>query len=182
VAELPTGQTQSPVYAVVIYAAYGEALYLAQSMEMGMRIFYYLDKTLPTTPPGKSPRMNLDDEPLADINMNSLGGFIRRFRRELFEEGEIDPEMRNLMKKLEQSVDDRNRLVHTYWWERSLQFETDEGRAAMLAELNEMITRFRLYDQVIRRMVLTYLVHYNLDPLKITSDKFQGWYRQAKAL
>jgi hypothetical protein len=87
-AEFPAGQTQTPIYAVVIFAAYGEALYLAQSMEMGMRIFYYLDKTLPTTPPGKSPRMILDDEPLADINMNSLGGFIRRFRRELFEEGE----------------------------------------------------------------------------------------------
>jgi hypothetical protein len=86
------------------------------------------------------------------------------------------------VKKLEQAVDDRNRLVHTYWWERSLHFDTHEGRAIMLAELNELITRFRLYDQMIRRMVLTYLTHYKLDPLKITSDKFQGWYKQAKPI
>ena len=173
-------QFQSNIAAVVIFAAYGEALYLAQSMEMGMRIFYYLDKTLPTTPPGKSPRMNLDDEPLADINVNSLGGFIRRFRRELFEEGDIEPEMRSLMRKLEQAVDDRNRLVHTYWWETSALFASPEGREKMLAELNKLITEFRYYDRIIRRLVLTYLAHYNLDPLKITSDKFQGWLSQEK--
>ncbi len=175
---IPDRKFQSGISPFVVFATYGEALYLAQSMEMGMRIFYYLDKTLPVTPPGKSPRFNLDDEPLADINMNSLGGFIRRFRRELFEEGEIEPEMRSLMRKLEKSVDDRNRLVHTYWWECSQQFSTPEGRAAMLVELNELITQFRYYDKIIRRLVLTYLVHYELNPLKINSDKFQGWLAQ----
>ena len=119
---IPDRKFQTGISPFVVLATYGEALYLAQSMEMGMRIFYYLDKTLPTTPPGKSPRFNLEDEPLSDLSMNSLGGFIRRFRRELFEEGEIEPEMRSLMRKLEKSVDDRNRLVHTYWWECSQQF------------------------------------------------------------
>ena len=45
----------------------------------------------------------------------------------------------------------------------------------MLVELNELITQFRFYDKIIRRLVLTYLNHYELDPFKITSDKFQGW-------
>jgi hypothetical protein len=175
---IPDRKFQSGISPFVVLATYGEALYLAQSMEMGMRIFYYLDKTLPTTPPGKNPRFNLDDEPLSDLNMNSLGGFIRRFRRELFEEGEIEPEMRNLMRKLEKAVDDRNRLVHTYWWDCSQKFNTPEGRSAMLVELNDLITQFRFYDKIIRRLVLTYFKHYELDPFKVNSDKFQGWLMQ----
>jgi hypothetical protein len=88
--------------------------------------------------------------------------------------------MRSLMRKLEQAVDDRNRLVHTYWWETSALFASPEGREKMLSELNQLITEFRFYDRIIRRLVLTYLAHYNLDPLKITSDKFQGWLSQEK--
>lgn len=158
-----------------VYAAYGEALYLAQSMEMGMRIFYYLDKTLPNIPPGKSPRLDFDDESLPEINTNSLGGFIRQFRRELLEEGAIDPQTRSLMRKLEQSVEYRNWLVHTYWWERSSQFNTAEGRAEMLAELQELIAQFRGYDQMICRFVLLYFAHYGLDPLQIASADFQSY-------
>ena len=115
-----TNSTPSqPVSLSNLYAVFGEALFLAQSMEVGMRIFYWLDKALPNTPPGKNPRIDFDAEPLPDINVNSLGGFIRQFRREMMEEGGVDPETRNTIRQLEQSADDRNWLVHTFWWERS---------------------------------------------------------------
>lgn len=158
-----------------IYAAYGRALALAQSMETGMRIFYFLDEALPKAPPGKLPKVNLDDEPIMEINLNSLGGFLRRFRRELFQEGEIDVETRQLMRRLEQSADDRNRLVHTYWWERSAQLVTPAGRVLVLAELRDLIAQFQHYDQIIRGFIFLYFQHYGLDPFQMNSDKFLNY-------
>jgi hypothetical protein len=170
-------QPSPPVSITDLFAAYGEALYLAQSMEVGMRIFYWLDKTLPNKPPGKSPRIDFEAEPLPDINVNSLGGFIRQFRRELMEEGAIDVETRTIMRKLEQSADDRNWLVHTFWWERSDQMEIEENRARLMGELRGVVDQFRQNDQLIRRLVLLCLDHYGLPPNQLLSPRFQGYIR-----
>jgi hypothetical protein len=159
-----------------LFSAYGRALYLAQHMELGMRIFYTLERVLPSTPPGKAPRVNFEEEPLLELNTNSLGGFIRQFRRELFEEGEIDDETRLLMRRLEQSADDRNWLVHTYWWERYGQSASVEGRVRMLNELQNLINQFQQYDRLIHQLVTILLAHYKVDPQKISSDKFQGYF------
>ncbi len=158
-----------------IYQAYGEALYLAQSMEMGMRIFYYLDKELPLTPPGKKPRIDFDQELPPEINTNSLGGFIRQFRKELFEEGTVEPEMRVLMRKLEQAAEDRNDLVHIYWRERAPLLETQNGRAKVFHELNLLMAHYRGYDAIIRQLVLLILNHYGLKPEQFESSRFQAY-------
>jgi len=163
-----------PVSITRLFASYGEALYLAQSMEVGMRIFYWLDKALPNKPPGKSPRIDFDAEPLPDININSLGGFIRQFRRELMEEGGVDAETRSIMRKLEQSADDRNWLVHTFWWERSDSLNTGEGRANLLVELHGLVDQFRYNDQLIRRLVLLCLEHYDLTYEQFPSPGSRG--------
>jgi hypothetical protein len=162
-----------------LYAAYGEALYLAQSMEVGMRIFYWLDKALPTTPPGKNPRIDFDAEPLPDINVNSLGGFIRQFRREMMEEGGVDSDTRNIMRKLEQSADDRNMLVHTFWWERSEELDTPEGRTKVMLELHRVVEQFRYNDQLIRRLVLLCLAHYGFSYEQLPSPRFRKYILEA---
>lgn len=172
---MPSTDSSQTVTRTQLFAAYGEALYLAQSMEVGMRIFYWLDKTLPTTPPGKSPRIDFDSEPLPDININSLGGFIRQFRREMMEEGAVDPETRAIMRKLERSADDRNWLVHSFWWERSQRLETIEGRASLAQELQVVVEQFRYNDQLIRRLVLLCLENYNLTSDQFLSPRFQSY-------
>lgn len=172
---MPLSVSPNSVTLEALFAAYGEALYLAQSMEVGMRIFYWLDKTLPTTPPGKTPRINFDSEPLPDININSLGGFIRQFRREMMEEGAVDLETRAIMRKLEQSADDRNWLVHTFWWERSQLLETIEGRTSLARELQAVVEQFRYNDQLIRRLVLLCLENYNLTSDQFLSPRFQSY-------
>jgi len=174
---MDTPESPKPVNITDLFAAYGEALYLAQSMEVGMRIFYLLDKALPNTPPGKKPRINFDEEPLPDINVNSLGGFIRQFRREMMEEGGVDTETRNIMRKLEQSADDRNWLVHTFWWERSEMLETPDGRAILSIELQKIVDQFRYNDQLIRQLVLLCLVHYGFTVENFPSPKFQKYIR-----
>jgi hypothetical protein len=163
-----------------IYAVYGKALYLAQSMEIGMRIFYWLEKVLPETPPGKSPRVDFSEEPLVEFNVYSLGGFIRQFRNELMEEGTIDAQTRSIMRKLEQSVADRNWLVHSYWGERINALEDDEGRQLMQAELQELMAGFHYHNLLIRQMVLLLLSQYNLKPEDILSESFQSYIRMAR--
>jgi hypothetical protein len=174
---METSDSLQPVSVNELFTVYGKALSLAQSMEVGMRIFYWLDKTLPTAPPGKSPRVDFDAEPLPDINVNSLGGFIRQFRREMMEEGGADAETRNLMRKLEQSADDRNWLVHTFWWERSEQTATSEGCATLLVELRGVVNEFQYNDELIRRLVLLILDHYGLTYEQFPSPRFQRYMR-----
>ena len=158
-----------------IYQAYGEALYLAQSMEMGMRIFYYLDKELPLAPPGKKPRIDFDQELPPEINTNSLGGFIRQFRKEVLEEGEVDNQMRTLMRKMERAAEDRNDRVHIYWWQRAPMLRTLQGRAEILRELRVLIEEYQRYDEIIRRLVLLILDHFGLKPDQFDSARFQGY-------
>jgi len=161
-----------------LFAAYGEALYLAQSMENGLRIFYSLDKVLPNLPPGKLPRIDFKEDPLPELSMNSLGGFIRQFRKELADEGTIDSETRSIMRKLENAVIDRNWLVHTYWWDHVDKLGTSTGRANVLAELKQLIWLFRQNNELIRQMILFYLTHTGLSPDQIDSPILHGYLRQ----
>jgi len=170
-------KSRKPPYVTVteINAAYGEALYLAQSMETGMRIFYLLDKALPKAPPGKLPRVNFDDETPPDLNINSLGGFIFQFRKELMEEGTVDVQTRATMRSLEQAVEDRNWLVHFFWWEHLEEIASPQGRVQMLGVLRVLIDKFKVYDDLIRRLVLVYFAQYNLDPRQVESTRFQAY-------
>ena len=158
-----------------VYAAFGKALLLAQSMETGMFIFYWLDKVLPVTPPGKPPRIDYSAEPLSEINMNSLGGCLRQFRREMFEEGTVDVETRSLMRKLEQAAADRNELVHSYGWKRAHLFATQQGREEMLAELDTLIASFRFGNKIVRQLVLLCLESNGLAPQHMTASEFQNY-------
>lgn len=158
-----------------LYSLYGEALFLAQSMETGMRIFYWLDKMLPSAPPGKLPRIDFTAEPLNDLTMNSLGGFLRQFKRELMNEGTVDVQTRGLMRKLEKTADARNYLVHTYWWDRSAQLTTPSGRAEIQRELQELVEEYRWSNRLIRQLVLQCVRHYGFTPNQFAAEAFQGY-------
>jgi len=158
-----------------VFAAFGEALRLAQAMEAGMQIFYWLDKTLPGAPAGKPPRIDFMAEPLTELNMNSLGGYVRQFRRELLEEGAVDLQTRAVMRQLEQAAADRNLLVHSYWWDRAQLFTSPQGRADMLDELSGVIARFRYCNEVVRQLVLLCLENYGFTPEQFTAPEFQSY-------
>lgn len=138
-----------------------------------MRIFYWLDKKLPEAPPGKLPRIDFSAEPLNDLTMNSLGGFLRQFKRELLDEGTVDVQTRGLMRKLEKTADARNYLVHSYWWERAVRLNTSAGRAEMLAELRSLVEEYRWSNQLIRQLVLLCVEHYGFKPEQFGADEFQ---------
>jgi hypothetical protein len=81
------------------------------------------------------------------------------------------------MRKLEQSADDRNWLVHTFWWERSEGLDQADNRARLLAELRGLVDQFRLNDQLIRRLVLICLDNYGLTHVQFPSPRFQNYIR-----
>lgn len=172
---MPDPIPQSNVSDAELFAVYGEALFLAQSMETGMRIFYWLDKKLPQAPPGKLPRIDFSAEPLNDQTMNSLGGFLRQFKRELLDEGTVDVQTRGLMRRLEKTADARNYLVHSYWWERASQLSTSAGRTEMLAELRGLVEEYRWSNRIIRQLVLLCLSHFGFAPEQFEADEFQGY-------
>jgi hypothetical protein len=158
-----------------LLAVYGEALFLAQAMETGMRIFYWLDKKLPEAPPGKLPRIDFSAEPLNDLTMNSLGGFLRQFKRELLDEGTVDVQTRGLMRRLEKTADVRNYLVHSYWWERASHLSTPAGRVELLEELRGLVDEYRWSNRLIRQLVLLCVAHYGFKPEQFEAEEFQGY-------
>ncbi len=170
-----TSPAPPPVTLPVVLAVYGEALMLAQSMETGMNIFYHLDQVLPKMQAGKVPRIDFDSAPLAETSFTSLGGFLRRFRRELLEEGDVDAVTRGIMRSLEKSAADRNWLVHTFWWENTPRVTSEEGRAGLQQELQAMVAQFRDHDALIRRMVLLYLERYELKAEQFPSARLQAY-------
>ena len=164
-----------PISDAELYALYGKALFLAQSMETGMRIFYWLDKQLPSAPPGKLPRIDFTAEPLNDLTMNSLGGYLRQFKRELLNEGTVDVQTRGLMRKLESTADARNYLVHTYWWERSDKLTTSAGRQEVHHELQGLVEEYRWSNRLIRQLVLLCVGHFGFTPDQFEAQSFQGY-------
>ena len=49
---------------------------------------------------------------------------------------------------LEKALDQRNRLAHRYFWERSIDFLSTSGRTSMLKELEEIVDSLRTVDQL----------------------------------
>ena len=107
--------------------------------------------------------------------MNSLGGFLRQFKRELLDEGTVDVQTRSLMRRLEKTADLRNYLVHTYWWERAAQISTPTGRQEMLAELRGLVEEYQWSNRIIRQLVLLCLSHYHFTPEQFEAPEFQGY-------
>ena len=161
-----------------IYAVYGEALFWAQFMEVGLRIFYDLEKALQAAPPGRLPKLDLDREPLSEINTVSLGGYVRKFRREVEQEGSLDEAMRQTIRQFERTADERNWLIHTYWWERGPQLASAGGRARAQTELRRLTERFQRNSKIIRQLVLACLAHYGLTPAQINSRRLDEYLRE----
>ena len=120
-------------------------------------------------------RIDFTAEPLNDLTMNSLGGFLRQFKRELLNEGTVDVQTRGLMRKLEKTADTRNYLVHTYWWERSAQLASLSGRVEIQRELQELVEEYRWSNRLIRQLVLLCLQHYGFTPDQFDAESFQGY-------
>jgi hypothetical protein len=61
------------------------------------------------------------------------------------------PAIADLMPRLRRVADNRNWLAHRYFRDRTLEFTTPQGRAAMVAELSELEHEFTALDEELSR-------------------------------
>lgn len=118
-----------------VYAVFGMAMYQAQNLEKGLAIlFAVFDNSKLMTAWDYDARF-------AESFESTFGTFVTKFA-ELSSPGHDQ-----LLKQLEEAVNDRNVLAHHYFWDRAAQFCSSEGRAEMIRELVRMGNRFESLDQ-----------------------------------
>lgn len=59
---------------------------------------------------------------------------------------------KRLLVGLEKAVEERNELIHRYFWNRAVQFISTEGRSQMISELKGFATRFDSLDNEISEL------------------------------
>ncbi len=135
-----------------VYAHYGLAFYLAQSLEHGLaNAFVYVDlfarkaRTVRT-----SEEWTAEFDSLMGRNFEQTLG---RLIRDLREATAVPPE---LQAKLSQALTRRNWLSHHFFRERAEEFVSARGRDSMIRELEEAQVLFQaaedLLDQTIKPM------------------------------
>jgi hypothetical protein len=113
-----------------VYAFFGLAIYNAQSLER--------EPAMVLAASGTNERFTAwdYDDTLAGNFDSTFGALVTKFS-EL-----ADPQIKPLLPDLERAVELRNELVHRYFWNRALQFSSNDGRAQMLEELKQISNDF----------------------------------------
>ena len=118
-----------------VFAYFGLAAYNAQCLERQVAV------TLATRY-GPDPTRITKRELEAiydDLFSKTLGQLVREIKelRQLSKDEE---------KRLTEALEERNRLIHRYFWERATDFMSEAGRASMIQELQEVASLLDTVD------------------------------------
>ena len=117
-----------------VFAQYGLAMFSAQKVEQSMILL--LASALG---PG-------DDW----LNQHGIGVLLDKYSERTF--GQLARHLAekglpaDLVEEMRRGVRERNRLAHTYFWERAIEFVTDEGRTMMIEELAAAADQFEALE------------------------------------
>jgi hypothetical protein len=123
-----------------VYAFFGLAMNKAQNLEEGLAMFIAVF--------GDSKLMTAwdYDARFAESFESTFGTLVTKF-------AELSrPNHEELNEQLKKAADDRNFLAHHYFWDRTVQFCSFEGRAQMIEELLRMGNRFESLDKELRQL------------------------------
>jgi hypothetical protein len=117
-----------------VYAHFGLAMYLAQSLERGLAMVLALE--------AQSERMTAwdFDARLAENYGSTFGTLVTKFV------ASSEPKPAGLTERLLSANCQRNDLAHQYFWDRGIKFCSDEGCMDMLVELRQMQAAFTALD------------------------------------
>jgi len=118
-----------------VYAHFGLAMYLLQCVERGIAIVL----TTEYGPGIRKITRSQYDELLQSLFKQTLGTLIARLRRVTTLPNDFEARLRDVLET-------RNWLTHHYFWERAGKFMTQQGREAMLQELEEIRRRLEEID------------------------------------
>jgi|SRR5579859_272265 len=117
-----------------VYAQFGLAIYTAQCLERGLAMLLAASEN-----PEYFTAWDYDDR-LASNFDSTFGTLVRMFAET------AGPSDQPLLAELEQALRNRNELVHGYFWNRSVEFVSRDGRAKMLEELATLVKFFDSLD------------------------------------
>jgi hypothetical protein len=113
-----------------VFAHYGLATYLAYVLERGL---VNALTTVYGPGPTKLTAAQLEER-FEDLSQKGLSGLLTTLR-----DAGLSAE---LVTVVQAALEDRNRLVHHFFWDHALDFASEEGCHRMLAELTEVEHRF----------------------------------------
>lgn len=118
-----------------VYALFGLAIHNAQSLERELAMVVATTET--------SERFTAwdYDDLLAGNFDSTFGALVKEFSRVAAAKDQ------SLLSELEKAVEERNALVHRYFWNRAVQFNSMDGRAQMLEELTNVSAHFDSLDR-----------------------------------
>jgi len=118
-----------------LYALYGLAMNVAQNLERELAMLLAVFDSA-----GLMTAWDYDAR-LAENFDSTFGTLATRFQ----DLSKLQYEELNA--RLSKAVGDRNDLAHHYFWDRAVQFNSSNGRAQMIAELDAMRERFEALDE-----------------------------------
>ncbi|MGA2233972.1 MAG: hypothetical protein ABSG23_00645 [Terriglobales bacterium] len=124
-----------------VCARFGLAVYSAQCLERELAMLLAASGT-----PEYFTAWDYDDR-LAGNFDSTFGALVTMFA------GTAGPTDKQLLIELEKAVRDRNELVHGYFWNRSVEFASTEGRTQMLEELDHLVRSFDSLDAKVSVLV-----------------------------
>lgn len=142
-----------------VYAHFGLAMYFAQVLEYAVVNSMVIGRM-----------RDRDTISRADIDAfreaqfeRTLGQILRELRRHIDVPPDVEPTLRTALKR-------RNWLAHHYFRERSVEFMSADGRATMLAELQEATALFRAADESLDQLTRGIREKYGIDDAAIERE------------
>src|SRR5262249_13177218 len=126
-----------------VYERIGLALYIINSIERQVAILLAGEDELS---PKKLTAAQYD-ELLSSLFSKTLGQLVSCLRKSIQLPADFEEQLRKALEL-------RNWLAHRYFWERMSQFQTPEGRSAMIQELDQITDQLHaLYEELDQRLV-----------------------------
>jgi hypothetical protein len=124
-----------------VYAQFGLAIYSAQCLERELAMLLAASGT-----PEYFTAWDYDDRLAGNFDA-TFGALVKMFAEK------AGPSDQPLLAELEKAVGDRNELVHGYFWNRSVEFASTDGRGQMLDELAALVKSFDTLDAKVSALV-----------------------------
>ena len=124
-----------------VYARFGLAIYSAQCLERELAMFLAASGT-----PEFFTAWDYDNR-LAGHFDSTFGALVTTFAET------AGPSDQTLLVELETAVKKRNELAHGYFWNRSVEFASTDGRTQMLEELDLLVKSFDSLDAKVSALV-----------------------------
>jgi hypothetical protein len=146
-----------------VYAEFGLPMGVAQSLERQL-VFLIIAAYEPL-----SGNLTADayDGLLAKLSQQTLGTLIRKLRDSFDVPTDFD-------QRLQETLRLRNWLTHHYFADRTAEFQSPEGRAEMIRELDKISDRLNELDEYFDHLLVNWLVDPSMRTRKLIIEGFRA--------